>query len=44
MTFSGISQTNNFSAENLELVVNDYKAGKPLPQRVKRFLKKKDFK
>jgi Protein of unknown function (DUF2846) len=44
MTFSGISQTNNFSAENLELVVNDYKAGKPLPQKVKRFLKKKDFK
>lgn len=44
MTFSGISQANNFSAENLELVVNDYKAGKPLPKKVKRFLKKKDFK
>jgi Protein of unknown function (DUF2846) len=44
MTFSGVSQTNNFSAENLDMLVNDYKAGKPLPQKIKRFLKKKDFK
>jgi hypothetical protein len=43
MTFSGVSQTNNFSDENLELLLNDYKSGKPLPVKIKRFLKKKDF-
>ncbi len=44
MTISGITQTKDFSSENLELLLNDYKSGKQLPPRIKRMLKAKDFK
>lgn len=44
MTISGISQVNHYSTANLEVLLADYKAGKPLPLRIKSKLKSKDFK
>ncbi len=44
MSISGISQVKHYSSANLEVLLADYKSGKPLPKRIKGKLKRKDFK
>jgi hypothetical protein len=43
MVISGVSQTSKYSSNSLNILLDNYKQGKPLPLAVKSKLKKKDF-
>lgn len=44
MVVTGITQTSNYSTQKLDVLLNSYKEGNPLPATIKGKLKKKDFK
>lgn len=44
MVLTGIAQNSNYSVQKLDVLVNNYKEGNPLPVNIKRKLKPKDFK
>jgi hypothetical protein len=44
MVVTGITQTSNYSTQNLDALINNYKEGNPLPAKIKSKLKAKDFK
>ncbi len=41
---TGFAQASKYNAENLAVVVKDYQSGKPLPPKIKKKFKEKDFK
>lgn len=44
LTISGFAQVSKYSTEKLEVLLDNYKSGKPLPKEIKAKLKQKDFK